>query len=192
MMILLESSIPTMNFWDYEIWSAVIQLAIIFVSIVLSNILRRKIKFIRNSLIPASVIGGVLIFALKFIPQFQNLIDSTFMEAITFHCLGLGFIAVTLKSSSKSKDSNKAVVVDSAMVVINNYLVQAIVGIVCTVLLYLFVSDKVFYAAGLLLPMGFGQGTGQALNFGNIFEGMGFEGGAAFGLSIAAFGFLVA
>ena len=191
-MVLLESNIQTTYFWDYSIWDAVIQLSIIFVSILISNIIRRKLKFIRNSLIPASVIGGVIIFILKFIPQFQNLINSQFMEAITFHCLGLGFISVALKSGNKNKDKNKAVVIDSSMVVINNYLVQALVGLACTVLIYLFISDRVFYAAGLLLPMGFGQGTGQALNFGNIFEGMGFEGGAAFGLSIAAIGFLVA
>ena len=40
--------------------------------------------------------------------------------------------------------------------------------------------------------MGYGQGTGQALNFGKVYEGMGFEKGASFGLSIAAVGFLVA
>ena len=40
--------------------------------------------------------------------------------------------------------------------------------------------------------MGFWQGTGQALNFGNIYEGLGFSNGTAFGLSVAAIGFLVA
>src|SRR5699024_11683025 len=37
-----------------------------------------------------------------------------------------------------------------------------------------------------------GQGTGQALNFGAIYEQAGLEGGANFGLTIAALGFLVA
>ena len=46
--------------------------------------------------------------------------------------------------------------------------------------------------SGMLVPMGFGQGTGQTLNFGNIYEGLGFTNGTAFGLSIAAIGFLVA
>ena len=40
--------------------------------------------------------------------------------------------------------------------------------------------------------MGYGQGTGQALNIGNIFETFGFENGSSFGLAIAAIGFLVA
>jgi ESS family glutamate:Na+ symporter len=54
------------------------------------------------------------------------------------------------------------------------------------------IFKDLFFASGLLLPMGYGQGTGQALNFGKVYEDMGFENGPAFGLSIAAIGFLVA
>jgi len=50
-----------------------------------------------------------------------------------------------------------------------------------------------FPAAGILLPFGFGQGTGQALNYGTIYETQyGFIGGKSFGLTIAAMGFLSA
>jgi ESS family glutamate:Na+ symporter len=45
----------------------------------------------------------------------------------------------------------------------------------------------------VLLPFGYGQGTGQALNYGNIYEiEHGFSGGKSFGLTIAALGFLSA
>ena len=45
----------------------------------------------------------------------------------------------------------------------------------------------------MLLPFGFGQGTGQAMNYGNIYEqDWGFVGGKNFGLTIAALGFLSA
>lgn len=54
------------------------------------------------------------------------------------------------------------------------------------------VLPELYHAAGLLLPMGYGQGTGQALNIGNVMEGFGFEGGTTFGLANAASGFLVA
>ena len=40
--------------------------------------------------------------------------------------------------------------------------------------------------------MGFGQGTGQALNIGKVFSTFGFTEGKEFGLAIAAIGFLVA
>jgi len=50
-----------------------------------------------------------------------------------------------------------------------------------------------FAAAGTLLPFGYGQGTGQALNYGSIYESdFGFVGGRSFGLTIAALGFLSA
>ena len=39
-------------------------------------------------------------------------------------------------------------------------------------------SADFFVAAGILLPFGYGQGTGQALNYGGIFENdFGFVGG---------------
>ena len=45
----------------------------------------------------------------------------------------------------------------------------------------------------MILPFGFGQGTGQAMNYGNIYEQeYGFEGGKSFGLAVAALGFLSA
>jgi len=43
------------------------------------------------------------------------------------------------------------------------------------------------------LPFGYGQGTGQAMNYGGIYEhDYGFVGGKSFGLTIAALGFLSA
>jgi ESS family glutamate:Na+ symporter len=49
-----------------------------------------------------------------------------------------------------------------------------------------------FKAAGVLLPMGFGQGPGQANNVGATYEAFGFVGGQSFGLSIAAAGYICA
>ena len=46
----------------------------------------------------------VRIFILKFIPPVAEFIDSSFMEVITYHCLGLGFIALALKSKGKEEE----------------------------------------------------------------------------------------
>ena len=65
-------------------------------------------------------------------------------------------------------------------------LLQAILGFGISMIAALFVKDF-FPAAGVLLPFGFGQGTGQALNYGGIYENQfGFVGGKTFGLTIAA------
>lgn len=182
-----------MPLWDYNNWSICVQLGIVLFAIILGNIISRRVPFIKSTLVPASVVAGILIFILKFIPYFNDfVIDSAFMENLTYHCLGLGFIAVALQTADKKQKAKTSVIVDSGIVTVNGYLVQAILGLGITILMSLTIFKDLFFASGLLLPMGFGQGTGQALNFGKVYEGMGFENGPAFGLSIAAIGFLIA
>lgn len=181
-----------MDLSAYSVWRILIQIGIIFIAILVGNTLRRKIKIVRNSLLPASVIAGIIIFILMFIPKVKEFIDTSFMEALTYHCLGLGFIALTMKSGVKSKDKNKFAVLDTGITTVNGYLVQGIIGLGLTIVLSLTLFKDLFFAAGLLLPMGFGQGTGQALNIGNVFATFGFSNGPSFGLAIAAIGFLVA
>ena len=70
-------------------------------------------------------------------------------------------------------------------------MVQAITGLGLTILISK-VMTEIFPAAGMILPFGYGQGTGQAMNYGSIYENdFGFEGGKSFGLAIATFGFLI-
>lgn len=181
-----------MDLSEFSVWEGLIQVSIILVAVILGTLLRRKVKFIKNSLLPSSVIGGIIIFVLKFIPTVGNFIDSSLMETITYHCLALGFIALALKSKEKDQGQSKFIIMDTGIATVNTYLIQAIVGLGLSLVLSVTIFNDLFYAAGLLLPMGFGQGTGQALNIGTVFEKFGFENGRGFGLSIAAIGFLVA
>ena len=72
----------------------------------------------------------------------------------------------------------------------SSYMLQAIVGLVVSLSMY-FLADY-FYAAGLILPMGFGQSIGSALSRSSNYEtNYGFEGGASFGLPVASIGFIV-
>ena len=69
---------------------------------------------------------------------------------------------------------------------------QAVFGLGITLGLSYILTD-VFPISGILLPFGYGQGTGQALNWGKTYEtDWGFVGGSSFGLTIAALGFLSA
>ncbi len=180
-----------MNLWDFSIWNFLVQMGILMTILLLSNTLRRKVPFIRKSLLPTSVIAGILILILKECGAFFGFLDEGTMEAVTYHALGLGFICIAMKTNKeKTTKKQSKDIFDSGIVTVSTYLMQGILGLAVTILLgYTFMPD-LFKAAGLLLPMGYGQGSGQALNFGNIFEGKGFEGGAAFGLTIAAVGFV--
>ena len=83
-------------------------------------------------------------------------------------------------------------VFNTGVTTVSTYLLQAIVGF-CITIAAAFMIPNFFEAAGVLLPFGYGQGTGQAMNYGQIYETQfGFVGGKSFGLTIAAFGFISA
>jgi ESS family glutamate:Na+ symporter len=118
---------------------------------------------------------------------------STVLEVLTYHALALGFIASAFQGSSgKFSKERSTEIFNTGVTTVSTYLIQAIVGLIITISAAYIMKDF-FAAAGILLPFGYGQGTGQALNYGNIFEmDYGFEGGKSFGLTVAAMGFLSA
>ena len=48
---------------------------------------------------PTSVLGGFLLLGLKYLNVLK--IDTNFLEILTYHCLGIGFIALSLRVSKK-------------------------------------------------------------------------------------------
>ena len=115
------------------------------------------------------------------------------LEMITYHTLALGFIASSLKPSNNKFTKERAgEVFNTGVTTVSTYLLQGVFGLGITIIAALVMKDF-FSAAGLLLPFGYGQGSGQALNYGTIYETeFGFVGGKSFGLTIAALGFLSA
>ena len=197
------------SFSDISVWPVILLLGIILGGLLLGNILKRNIPFLRNSLIPVSVIGGGILLVIstvckivsgKYIFQYfifgngQSLTGLEIMEILTYHCLAIGFIAMTLRKSGKPEKGKGKVkdVINSGITTVNTYLLQGIIGIAVAFVASFFIP-KILKASGLLLSFGFGQGTGQALNYGSIYESTyGFTGGKSFGLTIAALGFLAA
>ena len=114
-------------------------------------------------------------------------------RVITYHTLALGFIASAFKPSKTKLTKKRAVeIFNTGVTTVSTYLLQAVFGLGISIVAAMLVSGF-FPAAGILLPFGYGQGTGQALNYGGIFENdFGFSGGKSFGLTIAALGFLSA
>ncbi len=189
--MLCQSIMSTVkSFGADEVWSSLIQVFILAAAVLVGNIIRRKVPFMRKSLIPSALIGGTIVLLLKLIPAVNDFINAELMETLTYHCLAIGFIAMALRKRKKETVSTKTVI-ESGLLQGSVYTLQAILGLAVTIILY-FVCDF-FPAGGILLALGFGQGTGQALNYGNIYENeYGFEGGATFGITIATIGFFVA
>ena len=192
------------NFWDYNVWGFINLLAALMGSMLLANVLKRRIPWLQASLVPTSVLGGGLLLVLVGIWRLitgEDLFETPFfggngtatLEMITYHMLALGFIASAFKTSDGKMTKERTVeIFNTGVTTVATYLLQAVVGFAITL-----VAAKVikgfFPAAGVLLPFGYGQGTGQALNYGNIYETeFGFRDGKSFGLTIAALGFLSA
>ena len=192
------------NFWDSNVWGFFNLIAVLLASLLGANVLRKSVPFLKTSLVPTSVLGGGILLVISCVYKLitkEDLFDMTFfggngmgmLEMLTYHCLALGFIAATFKpSQGKLTRKRTTEILNTGMTTVATYLLQAILGLAITMIAAWIVKDF-FAAAGVLLPFGYGQGTGQALNYGTIYENeFGFADGKSFGLTIAALGFLSA
>ena len=200
-----------MSFSELSVWTFVMVFATLLAGMLVAAALKRFIPFLQKTLIPVSVLGGILLLIISTIvyftagdylfnmPAYGDGSDGPsgmqMLEMITYHCLGIGFIASGMRNSKKKFNKKRAgEIFDSGVTTVNGYLIQAFGGLIITIIAaWAIGSEGLISAAGILLAFGFGQGTGQALNYGKIYENEhGFAGGGNFGLTIAAAGFLVA
>ena len=172
------------------LWNPIIQTGIIAGLVLLANVIRRKISFVRDSLMPTAVLAGFILLILRstnVVPM-----STTFLETITYHAIALGFIALSLRTPEKNSEKGALLASKNGALIVSTYLVQAIVGLVVSIGFAYTVMPTFFKAAGILLPMAYGQGPGQANNVGTTYQALGMNGGRSFGLSLAAAGYLCA
>ena len=192
------------NFWDFKVWGGVLIFTVLLGSLLVGNIIKRRVPYMKNSLVPTSVLGGLVLLVISsvytaftgtpiFDTEFFGGNGMALLEIITYHTLALGFIASSFKTTGKKLNKSRgSEILNTGVTTVATYLLQGFFGLLITILAALVVTDF-FPAAGTLIPFGYGQGTGQALNYGNIYEeNFGFEGGKSFGLTVAALGFLSA
>ena len=175
---------------NHALWNIIIQLGLLAGTILLANSLRQKVSLIRKSMMPVAVLGGFLLLLAKYLGIAR--VDQDLMEMLVYHGIALGFIAMSLRVPMERAEKGDLTGLKSGAVIVSTYLVQGVTGLLVTLLLSYTLMPSMFQAAGLLLPMGYGQGPGQANNIGSSYEALGFAGGRSFGLSIAAAGYLVA
>ena len=192
------------TFWDFSTWGFFNLMAVLLLSLLAANMLKRSIPKLEESLIPTSVLGGGILLIISTVYKAvtgNEMFDTAFfgghgsawLELLTYHALALGFTASALKTSESKLTKERSVeIFNTGLTTVATYLLQAFVGMVICILGSFFFDD-LLEAAGLLLALGYGQGTGQAMNYGGIYEmEYGFVGGKSFGLTVAAMGFLSA
>ena len=198
-----------MDNWDFTlenydaVWSFLVQFGLLMLFLLLGNIMRRKIPLFRKCLVPSALLGGTMLLIVKIIcKQFDTSFfdekSNHMMQVITYHCLAIGFAAMTLKTEKSTHKTSRAQVFEFGALQGGTYMLQAFVGLGVTILLFFITqnSEKIIsYICGLILPLAFGQGPGNALNWDINFtntEATHFAGNGSFGLSLASIGFLVA
>jgi len=192
--------------WDFTmanydaVWAFLVQLGLLLLFLMLGNILRRKIPLFRNCLVPSALLGGTVLMIVNVIAKQFNfvLVDNRLMQVITYHCLAIGFAAMSLKTEKSTHKTSGTQVVEFGALQGGCYMLQAFVGLGITLILFLITrhgDNVISYICGLILPLAFGQGPGNALswdiNFTNT-PATQFTGNGSFGLSLASIGFVVA
>jgi len=192
--------------WDFTmanydaVWAFLVQFGGLLIFLVLGNILRRTIPLFRKCLIPSALLGGAMLLVVNIITkQFGfALVDNRLMQVITYHCLAIGFAAMSLKTEKSTHKTNRTQVVEFGALQGGCYMLQAFVGLGITLMLFMLTQHEenvISYICGLILPLAFGQGPGNALswdiNFTNTPAAQ-FAGNGSFGLSLASIGFVVA
>ena len=114
-----------MSFADLNIWTFIMIFATLLASMLVASILKRFIPFLQKTLIPVSVLGGIILLIISTVVYFTagdylfNLPvygDGTdgaktgmqVLEMITYHCLGIGFIASGMRNSKKKFTKKRA------------------------------------------------------------------------------------
>ena len=192
--------------WDFTlanygpVWSFMVQLGLLLLFLVVGNTLRRTIPLFRRCLVPSALLGGTVLLVTNVVAKHFGfrMVDNRLMQVITYHCLAIGFAAMSLKTERSSHRTDPVQVVEFGALQGGTYMLQAFFGLGLTLVLFLLTrkgDGVISYVCGLLLPLGFGQGPGNALswdiNFTNTPAAQ-FAGNGSFGLSLASIGFVVA
>jgi ESS family glutamate:Na+ symporter len=124
------------NFWDYDVWSRILLFGVVLGSLLVGNILKKGIPLLRRSLIPTSVIGGVLLLITSSVFKAvtgEVMFDTAIfggdgmdnLEIITYHALALGFIASSFKTTGERLTGKRAnEIFNTGVTTVSTYLLQ--------------------------------------------------------------------
>lgn len=168
-------------------WTFMIDFSLLSLFLGIATYLKHSFPVFQKYLIPNAIIAGFIGLFLG--PGALNLLplDPDRMGTLIYHLMAVGFIALALKD--RNRDTNKYVG-KTGMFIVATYLIQGIVGFGISLGLLYTVYPDLFPAFGLLLPLGYGQGPGQAYSIGAQWETQGFLYGGSIGLTIATLGYL--
>ncbi len=177
--------------------SFMIAFGIAGVMLCLGTFLRAKVGFLRNMLVPASVIGGILGMIFMNVTAELGIsvgTDSQMYTTIVNHLFTISFISICLTGASSNKENTPKNIMKGTwgmgIVWCLLYALTPLVGFGVVALVGGGFDMSRIY--GTLIPFAFTQGPGQAAAYGALYEGSGWENAAMVAITFATIGFIVA
>jgi len=185
----------------------VVTLLFVALLILAARQLHRSVSFIRALAVPPVLVAGLAGLALGGGGLGLVPLQSDILEQVVYHSLPIIYIAMGLR---RSKERGEAVRATSGGVVTRIRqlvsgippavrsiglgipilaMVQGVVGLL-VVLAWNGTLGELHPGVGIMVPLGFSQGPGQALSLGKAWEGMGMTEGAQIGLAMATLGYV--
>lgn len=159
--------------------------------------LRAKIFFLRNMLVPASVIGGII--GIIFMNVMSGIgidtgTDTDMFTAIVNNLFTVSFISISLTNSPKGDGNTvKGTLKGAIGLGLVWCLLYALTPVVAVVIVYFLGQnagmDSIY---GMLIQFAFCQGPGQSAAYGAIFEQYGWDHAAMVAIAFSTMGFVAA
>jgi len=175
-----------MKYWDVGVG---LDLVLILALLAGAALVRRGIPGISRLALPDSMVAGGVALALG--PTWLGWIplDSDHLEAVVYHGLAILFLAVGLRSTARRAGERGGGARSIAFGIPLVAIVQALIGLSLVLLWPVLSGVDLHPGYGLMLPLAFSQGPGQALSLGSAWESTGMAHGAQVGLILAALGY---
>lgn len=160
-------------------------------------LLRAKIPFLRNMLVPASVIAGILgLIFMNVMDGFDISVGTDYdtFTTIVNNLFTVSFISISLTSTPKGEGNSAKNTVHGAIGMgLVWCLLYGLTPIIASGIIALIGSsvnmDSIY---GMLVQFAFCQGPGQSASFGALFESYGWENASTVAMMFSAVGFIVA
>ena len=173
-------------------WKIFIDLGLLSTALITATFLRAKVRFFQRFLIPNALTAGFILMIVYNLLRSPLNLETVRLDNLAYHLLNLSFIAMSLRKPRAKGLRKNGGALPLALGVLSHYGIQAAVGLALSLLLATTIAPQIFPGFGLLLPLGFSSGPGQALSIGKTWEAFGsrFAGAGSVGLTFGAIGFL--
>jgi ESS family glutamate:Na+ symporter len=167
------------------------------VMLLIGMLLRAKILYLRNMLVPASVIGGIIGLLFMNMIEMSNVkigIDVSSYSNIVNNLFTISFISISLTGASENEAGGiKNMLKGSLGLGIVWCFLYALTPLLSFGIIHIlgkkFNMDAIY---GMLIQFAFCQGPGQSVAYGTIFESYGWGNATTVAVTLSAIGFIVA